>query len=102
MESHLIELSSQNLVVEWKKLSLRYQLLLTSFLRKKFYDAMKGLGTNDEALIRLVVTQKERNLRKANARYLQRYEQTLTSRIEDECSGDYKQLLVGIMKNWGN
>eukprot|EP00463_Aulacantha_scolymantha_P000898 TRINITY_DN160_c0_g1_i2.p1 TRINITY_DN160_c0_g1~~TRINITY_DN160_c0_g1_i2.p1 ORF type:complete len:283 (-),score=64.48 TRINITY_DN160_c0_g1_i2:202-1050(-) len=77
-------------------------LPLDIYFCRQFEKALEGLGTNDSRLIRLVVTQKERHLRKINASFLQKFKTTLTSRIKSETSGDFSKMLIGVMENWAN
>jgi len=62
-----------------------------AFIADCFENSMKGLGTNDEKLIRLVVRYRDPRLREPiKAAYLQKYGKSLRHRIEGETSGDYR------------
>jgi annexin A7/11 len=58
--------------------------------------AFAGLGTNDNDLIRVMVSRDEIDMQEIKEIYFERYEKTLYVDIEDECSGAYKQILLGI------
>ncbi|KJE90820.1 Anxa6 protein [Capsaspora owczarzaki ATCC 30864] len=59
---------------------------------------MKGLGTNDSGLIRMIVTRNEVDLSQIRDRYLQLYGKTLAAAIESETSGDYMRLLLRMVE----
>jgi len=56
--------------------------------------AMKGIGTNEDKLIRCIVTQKERYLQQAGEHYLEKYDRSLASAIDSEISGDFKKAVL--------
>jgi len=64
---------------------------------KALYDAMKGLGTDESQLIRILAMcdLEERQLIKKA--YADMYESDLLSDVESETSGDFKKALQGII-----
>jgi hypothetical protein len=64
------------------------------FAERLYLQAMKGLGTDDAALIRLIVTRADRDLTDVKACFHAMYGKTLGMWIRDECSGDYKKMLL--------
>lgn len=68
------------------------------YFADRIYYACKGLGTNDKVLIRVLVSRDEIDLKQINKVYIQKYHKTLVEQIKDECSGDYKNLLIAIVK----
>lgn len=64
------------------------------FFAKQLYKSMKGAGTNDAALIRLMISRSEIDLEDVKQLFEIEYEQTLEDFIRDDCSGDYKLMLV--------
>jgi hypothetical protein len=65
---------------------------------KLLLESMKGIGTDDTALIRLIVTNRERDLNGiANRFYKDSSDSTLSDWVEKECSGDYKKCLISII-----
>jgi annexin A7/11 len=70
------------------------------YFAKRLLGSMKGLGTNDKELIRIIVSQKERHLKAAAERFLQDNKKTLRKWVESECSGDYKKILVATIQNF--
>lgn len=68
------------------------------FFAEKLYQSMKGAGTNDDTLIRVVVTRSEIDLVEIKQAFLQRYHKTLYKFIEGDTSGDYKKLLLALVK----
>jgi annexin A7/11 len=73
---------------------------LPSFWAEQFNIAMKGLGTDDSKMIRTLCTTYHRCLREVTVAYLQKYKTNLKAAFADECSGDYKKLLVAIAEQY--
>lgn len=63
----------------------------------RLHEAMAGLGTDDKALINIVVARSEIDLGNIKQEFEKVYEQSLESWVEDECSGDYKKILVALV-----
>jgi annexin A7/11 len=80
------------------KTVLMAQINPPEFFADRIYQACKGLGTNDKILIRVLVSRDEIDLKTNNKVYIQKYHKTLLEQIKDECSGDYKNLLLAIVK----
>jgi annexin A7/11 len=62
-----------------------------------FNEAMKGGGTNDDQLIRLLTTLTKKQLKEANAVYTKRHQKTLHAAIKSETSGDYQKVALGLI-----
>eukprot|EP00463_Aulacantha_scolymantha_P002675 TRINITY_DN3404_c0_g1_i1.p1 TRINITY_DN3404_c0_g1~~TRINITY_DN3404_c0_g1_i1.p1 ORF type:complete len:69 (-),score=6.98 TRINITY_DN3404_c0_g1_i1:67-273(-) len=64
---------------------------------------MKGLGTKDNELVRIIASQKERNLRKISKRFLQDNRKSLLALVLKKItSGDYgKTLRFPVWSNTG-
>ena len=61
---------------------------------ERILKSMKGVGTEDEKLIRLLTTQRGRYLKAAGKHFLEVNRKTISAWVGDECSGDYKALLL--------
>jgi len=59
--------------------------------------AMKGAGTNDELLVRLMSTLTKSQLKAANEVYTKRHQKTLHAAIKSETSGSYQKVLLGLI-----
>ena len=71
----------------------------SEYFATRIRKACVGGGTNDNLLIRVLVTRDEIDLKEINQIYKQKYNMTLREQIEDECSGDYKKLLLAMVKS---
>jgi hypothetical protein len=58
--------------------------------------ACKGLGTNDNDLIRVMISRDEIDMNEIKEIYVEKYGRSLYEEIADECGGDYKKILLGI------
>uniref|UniRef100_A0A8C5BL92 Annexin n=1 Tax=Gadus morhua TaxID=8049 RepID=A0A8C5BL92_GADMO len=66
------------------------------YFARRLNKAMKGVGTDDDTLIRIIVTRSEYDLETIKDMYLEKYDVSLKDAIRDECSGDYKRLLLAL------
>lgn len=69
------------------------------YFAHRIYSACKGWGTNDRALIRVIITIDEAFLAEVKNLYPSKYKMTLEDQIRGETSGDYQTLLLEIIKN---
>ena len=58
--------------------------------------AVKGLGTKDKLLIRILVTRDEIDMPQIKAAYANLYQKDMVEDIKKDTSGDYKRLLVAL------
>jgi len=72
---------------------------LPGYFAEKLYKSMKGLGTSDSTLIRVVVTRCEVDMVQVKGEFHRRYNQTLPKFIQDDCSGDYKRCLLALVRD---
>ncbi|KMQ95593.1 annexin-b11-like isoform x1 protein [Lasius niger] len=68
-----------------------------SFFAEQLYKSMKGLGTDDSRLIRLVVTRCEIDMGEIKNMFLQEYGESLEDFISGDCSGHYKKCLLALI-----
>jgi len=64
------------------------------YFAKRLYDSMKGAGTDDRTLIRVMVSRSEVDLDDIKAYFEGEYETSLEAFINDDCSGDYRKCLL--------
>lgn len=65
-----------------------------AFFAERLYKSMKGLGTDDRTLIRIMVSRCEVDMVQIKQEFERTYGKTLNSFIQDDCSGDYKKILL--------
>ncbi|XP_014670294.1 PREDICTED: annexin-B12-like [Priapulus caudatus] len=69
----------------------------SAYFAERLYTSMKGLGTNDRQLVRVVVTRCEVDMVQIKQEFQRNYGKTLESFINDDTSGDYKRVLVALV-----
>lgn len=67
-----------------------------AYFAERLYKSMKGAGTKDSTLIRVVVTRSEIDLVQIKQAFVQMYQTSLSSMIAGDTSGDYRKMLVAI------
>uniref|UniRef100_A0A669B4E4 Annexin n=1 Tax=Oreochromis niloticus TaxID=8128 RepID=A0A669B4E4_ORENI len=65
-----------------------------AFFAERLYKSMKGLGTTDTVLIRIMVARAEIDMLDIKAQFLKMYGKTLHSFIKGDTSGDYRKILL--------
>ncbi|XP_012277843.1 annexin B10 isoform X2 [Orussus abietinus] len=68
-----------------------------AFFAKRLHKAMAGAGTDDQTLIRIIVSRAEIDLGNIKEEYERIYDKTLESAVKNETSGDYKRALVALI-----
>lgn len=68
----------------------------TDYFAERIRNACKGWGTNDEVLIRVLVSRDEIDLKQIKEIYPKKFGKSIYQEIKDETSGDYKNLLLAI------
>lgn len=76
---------------------LSYHIDAVEYFTDKLIEAFKGLGTNDECLVRVFITRNEIDLKDISEAYTRKTGKSLKSKIRDECSGDYKDILIELL-----
>ncbi|KAI9118257.1 hypothetical protein K1719_010589 [Acacia pycnantha] len=67
------------------------------YFAKVLRKAMKGLGTDDSRLIRVIVTRTEIDMEQIKEAYLSRYEKPLANAVRSDTSGHYKDFLLSLI-----
>ena len=78
---------------------LYVQISPSEYFATRIRDAVHGLGTNEKILTRVIVTRAEIDLPIMKQYYKQLYGKDMIKDIEDDVSGDYKRLLLGLINN---
>ncbi|XP_031691961.1 annexin A7 isoform X3 [Oncorhynchus kisutch] len=66
------------------------------YFARRLNEAMKGAGTDEDTLIRILVCRSEYDLETIKDMYLEKYDMSLKDAIKSECGGDFKRLLLAI------
>lgn len=69
------------------------------YYAERLYKSMKGAGTDDNTLIRLIATRSEIDLKQISKTFQKTYGKTLQDFIKGDCSGDYRKLLLAVLGN---
>uniref|UniRef100_A0AAR2J265 Annexin n=1 Tax=Pygocentrus nattereri TaxID=42514 RepID=A0AAR2J265_PYGNA len=64
------------------------------FFAERLHKSMKGLGTTDSILIRVMVSRSEIDMEDIKNEFLKTYGKTLYSFIKGDTSGDYRKILL--------
>ncbi|KAM5129556.1 annexin A9 [Mantella aurantiaca] len=64
------------------------------YFADKLYNAMKGLGTDDKTLIRILISRSEEDLLSIRVAYRRKYGKSLYSSIQDDTKGEYRSTLL--------
>ncbi|CAL5006132.1 unnamed protein product [Urochloa decumbens] len=67
------------------------------YFAKVLHKAMKGIGTSDTALVRVVVTRAEVDMQYIKAEYHRLYKRSLADAIHAETSGNYRTFLLSLV-----
>ncbi|XP_051935972.1 annexin A11-like isoform X1 [Hippocampus zosterae] len=65
-----------------------------AYFAERLYKAMKGAGTKDTTLIRIMVSRSEVDMLDIRQQYVKNYGKSLYTDISGDTSGDYKKLLL--------
>lgn len=68
-----------------------------TYFAESLYYSMKGAGTNDSTLIRIVVSRSEIDMVQIKEKFNEVLGKTLGSFIKGDCSGDYKKVLLSLI-----
>lgn len=68
----------------------------TAFFAKRVNKSIKGLGTNNNLLIRTLVSREEIDIREMKDKYKEIFKKDMIQDIIDDTSGHYQKALVGI------
>lgn len=67
------------------------------YFARRLNAAMKGAGTDEDTLIRIIVGRSEIDLETVKDMYLEKYDVTLKDALDSDCGGDFKRLLIQIL-----
>ncbi|KAH9284091.1 Annexin A7 [Echinococcus granulosus] len=65
---------------------------------KMLYKSMKGVGTNDDSLIRIMLAHAEHDLATLKKLFEENYGKTLAEMVKGDTSGNYRKFLLAILE----
>ena len=63
------------------------------YFAKKVYKAVKGLGTDNNTLIRILITRDEKDMPQIKQFFKHLYKKDMLDAVKDDTSGNYKKIL---------
>ncbi|XP_075067087.1 annexin A1-like [Mixophyes fleayi] len=76
---------------------VKYAVNKPGYFAEKLQNAMKGLGTREKVLNRIIVSHSEIDMKSIKAQYKQLYGKSLRDAIMEETKGDYETVLVALL-----
>lgn len=70
----------------------------SAYFAESLYKSMKGLGTDDRTLVRVMVTRCEVDMEEIKEKFYQNYRKHLGSFIKGDTSGDYRRILMALAR----
>ena len=72
-------------------------LSVSEYFATRVHDAVKGLGTKDHLLIRVLVSRSEIDMPQIKQYYKQLFGKDMAEDVKNDISGDYRTLMLGII-----
>ena len=69
----------------------------SEYFARKIHDAVDGIGTADDQLIRCIVSRCEIDMKLIKRYFKQLYKKDMIERVNEDTSGEYQKLLEGLM-----
>ncbi|KAK3801946.1 hypothetical protein RRG08_064540 [Elysia crispata] len=70
------------------------------YFADRLYHSMKGLGTDDRTLIRVIVSRCEVDMKQIKMEFQNRYGKDLVGFVRDDVSGDYRRLMLTLLSDY--
>jgi cell division protein FtsL len=93
---NLIELVKKKLKGDFKHLIVAILTPLPTFYAKELHRAFKGLGTNEDAVLEILCTVNNDQLRFIKKHYVKKYNRELIDDIKGDTSGNFGRLLESL------
>ncbi|XP_041485259.1 annexin-B12-like isoform X2 [Lytechinus variegatus] len=68
-----------------------------AYFAEKLYKSMKGLGTDDDTLMRVIISRVEIDMVEIKQEFQKAYNQSLGRFIKGDTSGDYRKILLALI-----
>ncbi|RUS90654.1 hypothetical protein EGW08_001554, partial [Elysia chlorotica] len=73
----------------------------SSFYADRIHTALKGAGTNETQLTRIIIARSEIDLPAIKKKYSQLFGSSLKKDVSSDTSGDYRRALLRLLDHWG-
>jgi len=70
----------------------------SGFYAKRLHKAFKGMGTDDQKIIRIIVLRSEIDMQDIKEEYESNYGKSLADSIQNETKGDYRKMLLALIE----
>jgi len=70
------------------------------YFADRLYHSMKGAGTDDRTLIRVVVSRCEVDMKQIKIEFQKRYGKDLIAFVRDDVSGDYRRMMLAMISGY--
>lgn len=71
---------------------------LPKYFAKKLYKSMKGVGTDEETLVRILVSRSEIDLEDIKEAFMDEYNKSLAKMIKDDLGGKFEKILLALVE----
>ncbi|KJE94539.1 annexin XIIIb [Capsaspora owczarzaki ATCC 30864] len=68
-----------------------------AYWANRMYLAMKGAGTDDDTLVRAIVSRAEIDMEEIKVSFIGTHKKSLLNWVQSDCSGDYKRMIEAIL-----
>ena len=99
-KKNIVQVIEKEIGGDLKKLfkSILYGLISPSeYFARQINAAVKGMGTNDEQLIRSIVTRKDEDMKMIKKYYKKLFRKNMADDIKGDTSGNYQKILLALI-----
>lgn len=68
-----------------------------TYFADRLFNSMKGMGTDEETLMRIVIARSEIDMVEIKAAFMDKFHKSLGKMIKDDVGGDFKRMLLALI-----